>query len=305
MKKITLLILFFVISLTGCTSINNNETRVVVGDTVSLNIMYEFDIEVVGVPDNAIEVHEKYSNITKVGNAMGLKNEEIYMLDPSVVIMSNSTEEAFGNVETPLNNLGINTKFMDYDSIINLKKSIVELGDYFDKSDVAYQLIQKLELGETDIISQVQALEYTPKVLVLFGAPMGSASDSISVQTNYMFGGSIIDFLGGINVGSSAYPNDKRGMYKPNDWEPLYDENPDYIFCIAHGYPDEVFLMYDTIWETLPYSYFDAVQNNNVYYLPSDIVNVIATFDYNDSLQYILDIFNGKIDPYYNNGLVQ
>lgn len=303
MKKIILLSILFSI-LVGCAKLNQSENRVIVGDTVSLNIMMEFDIDVVGVPDNASEVDEKYTDVPKIGNAMGLNNEEIYLLDPSVVIMSNSTEEAFGNVEQPLKNLGINTLFLNYDSISNLKESIMELGVYFDKEDVAEKLIIRLESGEDDIISQVKLLDYVPKVLVLFGAPMGSASDSISVQTNYMFGGSLIEYLGATNVGSSAFPSDKRGMYKPNDWEPLYNEEPDFIFCIAHGYPDEVFAMYDTIWETLPYSYFNAAKNNKVYYLPSDVVNVIATFDYVESMQYVLDIFNGNINPYYNDGLV-
>ena len=40
----------------------------------------------------------------------------------------------------------------------------------------------------------------------------------------------------------------------------------------------------------------NAVSNGKVYYLPSDVVNVICGFDYVDSMQYILDIFDGKIE---------
>ena len=38
-----------------------------------------------------------------------------------------------------------------------------------------------------------------------------------------------------------------------------------------------------------------AVRNGNVYYLDSDVINVICTFDYVGSMQYLLDIFAGRI----------
>ena len=305
MKKAIVLFLSILIAVAFCgcnrASMDKPEkgTRVIAGDSVTLEILDRLGVDVIAVPNDGASVNEKYADskkYPKIGIAMSPKYEDISLLNPSEFIMSDATEEAFGNIKSSLQGVGVEPMLLDYNSIGGLKSSIVKLGEYFDKDTEAQSIVTELEEREIAIKDKINAMANKPRVMILFGAPLGTASDSISVQTNGMFGGSLITYMGATNVAVEAYKNEKRGMFKPNDWDPMIDANPDYILCIAHGSPDKVWAMYDGIWDTAPYSFMNAVTNGKVYYLPSDVVNVICSFDYVDSMQYILDIFEGKIE---------
>lgn len=305
MKKAIFLFLSILIAVAFCgcnrAGMDKSEkgTRVVAGDSVTLEILDRLGVDVIAVPNDGASVDEKYADdkkYPKIGIAMSPKYEDISLLNPSEFIMSDATEEAFGNIKSSLQGVGVEPMLLDYNSISGLKNSIKELGAYFEKEVAAESIVAELEAKETAIKDKIQAMEKKPRVMILFGAPLGSASDSISVQTNGMFGGSLITYMGAVNVAVEAYKSEKRGMFKPNDWDPMIDANPEYILCIAHGTPEKVWAMYDGIWENAPYSFMNAVSNGKVYYLPSDVVNVICGFDYVDSMQYILDIFDGKIE---------
>lgn len=280
--------------------------RIVAGDTVTLSILDYFGVDVVAVPQGAARVDEKYADTARypvIGTAMSLDVESIYLLDPSEVIVSDTIEQAFGTVKAPLENMGITVKLVSYNSIADLKTTISLLGDYCGRQDKAAELLARLAEEEETVRRETLSLG-SPKVMVLFGAPMGKAEESIMVETELMYGGSLIAYMGGINVATAAYPNETRGMFVPTDWERLIDASPDYIFCIAHGSPSEVWQMYGELWETTAFQQFDAVKNDRVYYLPSEIVNVTATLGYTQSMSYLLEIFRGEVGPYDNNGAV-
>lgn len=274
-------------------------TRVVAGDSVTLEILDRLGVAVVGVPNDAAAVDEKYDDeekYTKIGIAMSPQYEDISLLNPSEFIMSNATEEAFGNIASGLRGVGIEPMLLDYNSISGLKQSVLRLGDYFGAAERSAAVVAEMETGEDEIRDAIDAMERKPRVMVLFGAPLGTAADSISVETDKMFGGSLVTYTGAINVTAEAYPNETRGMFKPNDWDALIDADPEYILCIAHGTPEKVWSMYDGIWGAAPYSFMDAVRNRKVFYLPATVVNVICGFNYVSSMQYLLDIFEGKIE---------
>lgn len=305
MKRIVVLILSFAVALSfsGCNRAGmetpEKGTRVIAGDSVTLQILDRLGVDVIAVPNDGASVDEKYGDNTKypkIGVAMSPKYEDISLLNPSEFIMSDATEQAFGNIKSSLQGVGIEPMLLDYNSIEGLKKSVLLLGAYFDKQSQAQSIIAGLEEKEIAIKEKISAMEIKPRVMILFGAPLGNASDSISVQTNGMFGGSLVTYMGATNIAVEAYKEETRGMFKPNDWDRMIDANPEYILCIAHGSPDKVWEMYSGIWDTAPYSFMDAVINGKVYYLPSDVVNVVCSFDYVYSMQYLLDIFEGKIE---------
>ena len=292
---------FAACALTGCYDLGTGAekgSRVIAGDAVTLRLLDGLGVDVVAISDDGGDVAEKYAGgsvYPRVGLAMNPEYDNIKLLDPSEFIMSDATEEAFGNIASNLAQRNINYMLMDYNSVNGLKGSITALGEYFGRQERAAEMVAELTAGETAVKEQVAALPSAPECLVLFGAPLGSPSTSISVETDYMFGGSLVSYTGAVNVASVAFPDETRGMFQPTDWDPIIDADPEYILCIAHGRPDEVWDMYDTIWSKPPYSFMSAVRNGNVYYLDSDVINVICTFDYVGSMQYLLDIFAGRI----------
>lgn len=299
---------FSAIGLTACGEAERGEagTRIVAGDTVTLSILDYFGVDVIGVPQGAEKVDPKYADDTRypvVGTAMSLDVETIYLLEPSEVIVSDTIEQAFGSVKQPLENAGVTVKLVSYNSIADLKAAVTELGEYCGKQDKSAELLEKLDFEENEVKQKMSELG-SPRVMVLFGAPMGKAEESIMVETELMYGGSLVAYMGGVNVATTAYPNETRGMFVPNDWETLIDTEPDYILCIAHGSPSDVWEMYGELWKTTAFQQFEAVKNDRVYYLPSDVVNVTATLGYTQSMAYLLNIFQGGVAPYDNNGAV-
>lgn len=288
--------------LTGCSKTQTGETgsRVVAGDAVTLEILDYLGVNIVGVPDGAEEVLDgKYADEEKyprVGNAMGMDEEAAYLLDPSEVVVTRTAEDAFGNVVSPLESLGITVHLADYNTIPNLKETILDLGTYFGKEEEAQRLLSELAEKEAPILAEISAMEEKPSALVLFGAPMGESS--IMVESANAYGGSLVSYIGAVNV-ETEVANDSRGQYRPNDWEPYVSAQPDYILCIAHGDPEAVWAVYDSMWTNLPWTYSRAVKEGRIYYLPSEQVNVNATLNYAEDLQYLLDIFNGEIESSY------
>jgi ABC-type Fe3+-hydroxamate transport system substrate-binding protein len=287
----------------GCHDVDTppSGSRIVVLDSVSLGILHRFGIDVVGVPSSGFEkVDAKYGDRSKYGDA-GTPIEpnyvEIALMNPSEVIMSDATEKAFGNIKSSFEALNIPVKFFDYNGVPELKNSIIRMGEYFNCKGKAQEIVAELELRERAILEKVASLGTQPRILVLFGAPFGSAKDSISFAGSGLYAGSIVTYCGAINVIDELYSG-RQGVIKPDNWAPIIDLNPDYIFCTAHGEPDNIWVMYDSIWDTSPWNLISAVRNGNIYYLPDDVAGVIAELDYVSVMQYILDIFDGKVNTY-------
>lgn len=274
-------------------------TRVVALDNVSLTVLDRLGVDtVIGVPSSGWErAGEKYGDRQRyidAGIPMQPNYTDIALANPSEVIMSDATEKAFGNIKSSFEALGIPVRLFDYNGIPELKKSIVKIGEYFESKEKAQEIVAELERGEREILEGVAALSAKPRVLALFGAPLGSPSQSISIAGSGLYAGSIVGYIGAVNVIDELYPGG-QGLIKPDNWAPILDLKPDYIFCTAHGRPDEVWDMYDSSWDSSPWNLFDAVRNRRIYYLPEDKLGVIAEFDYVSAMRYILDIFEGKI----------
>ena len=306
-----LLLLIPVATYAGCNTLDTPPigSRVVALDHVSLEILHRLGIEVAGVPSVDFEkVDAKYSDRSKyidAGTPMEPNYTEITLLNPSEVIISDATEKAFGNIKSSFEALNIPVKFYDYNGIPELKHSIVQLGDYFNQKAKAAEIVAELELNEKETLGKVASLEHKPRVLILFGAPFGTPEQSISIAGSGFYAGSIVSYSGAINVIDGLYQS-KQVLIKPdNIWSSILDLNPDYIFCTAHGRVDEVWNMYDSCWDSSPWNLLNAVRNEDIYYLPASVAGIIAEFDYVSVMQYVLDIFDGKVSPYnggYKNG---
>jgi ABC-type Fe3+-hydroxamate transport system substrate-binding protein len=275
--------------------------RTVVLDDVSLEILDRLGLEVVGVPSTGWErVGAKYGDRERYGDAglaMQPNYAEIALLNPSEVVMSDATEKAFGNIKSSFGALGIPVKFYSYNSIPDLKNSVLQIGGYFGKAEEAAAVVAELDAGEADALGKIAALPAKPRVMVLFGAPIGTAAQSISIATGGLYAGGIAAYAGAVNVADELY-GDSFGMIKPDNWPPVLALEPDYIFCAAHGDPARVWAMYDACWDTSPWNMFEAARNGRVFYLPADTVGIIASFGYAGALRYIADIFEGKVNPY-------
>jgi len=287
----------------GCSVVDTPPlgSRIVVLDSVSLEILDRFGIDVIGVPSSGFEkVDAKYGDKSKYGDA-GTAREpnyvEIALMNPSEVIMSDATEKAFGNIKSSFEALNIPVRFFDYNGVPELKSSIIRMGEYFNCKGKAQEIVAELERSERGILEKVASLGTKPRILVLFGAPFGSANDSISFAGSGLYAGSIVTYCGATNVIDEQYSG-KQSLIKPDNWALFIDSNPDYIFCTAHGDPDNIWAMYDSIWGSSPWNLLSAVRNGKIYYLPENVAGVIAEFDYVSVMQYILDIFDGKVNTY-------
>ena len=73
--------------------------------------------------------------------------------------------------------------------------------------------------------------------------------------------------------------------------EDMKTKEPDIILCASHALPDQVMEMFKEDFETNDiWQHFDAVQNDQVYYLSYELFGMSATFRYPEALEELQPI---------------
>lgn len=142
--------------------------------------------------------------------------------------------------------------FLNLRSVPGMYRSIQELGEIFDREEEAQTLVDEFVTFYNEYKEKNEGKE-SPKVLVLMGLP---GSYIIATENSYV--GSLVDLAGGENV--CAGTDQVAEMFKKD-----FEEND--------------------IWK-----YFEAVQNDKVYYLTYELFGMSATFRYPEALDELQPI---------------
>lgn len=237
--------------------------RIVALSNGDVDIIYALGGEVVGRPtsrgNTTIQAAE---NVEQIGNTHEVDLEKVTLLKPDVVL---------GNY--PLNQKdipsieGIGAKMIltSANSVADIKKQIHLFGTLLQKQEKANELIQAIDtkLGQYQTNHDIEK----PRALLVYGAPgtyMAALSHSLS--------GNILELAGGENIAADYPALEQYPQYAQLNTERIVEANPQAIFIITHGNPEEVrdgFLK--EMQENSAWSSLDAVKNNRVTVLPSDL----------------------------------
>ncbi|MEI7025793.1 ABC transporter substrate-binding protein [Paenibacillus sp. y28] len=228
-----------------------------------LELIYALGSKVVGRPTSTSPVPVKEAaDVQQVGSTHGIDLEKIAALSPDVVLGNNPLNtKDIASVE------GIGSKMVltNANSIEEIKKQIQLFGQMLQQTDKANELTQAIDTK----VKELQAAQGPSKVRVLmvYGAPgtyMAALNNSLS--------GDILNLAGGENI-AADYPSlESYPQYAQLNTEKMIKSNPQIVLLMTHGDTTKVkegFLkemQQNAAWNSL-----DAVKNNHVEVLPSDL----------------------------------
>lgn len=268
----------------GCSSSEKNNTQtsdvnkgeeVVVATSVAVTeILDKLGVKVSGVPTTSYDLPESTKDATEVGSPMNPDMEIIKSLNPTVVVSVDTLGEDYKKIFTQNN---IPSEFVNLTNVDELKETVKTLGERFDKSDKAAEILKELEDKEAALNSEEKNDE---KVMILFGAP-----GSVMIGTDKSYVGNLVKICGGNNIFSEG-----NSSYMPVNMEEIISKNPDKILVTMHALPEET---KKTIEEELAkdsWKTINAVKNDKVIYLDTEYFGMSANLKAIEALDMLGDI---------------
>lgn len=254
----------------------------IIATTVALvEIMDELELDLVGVPTSYKNLPERYDGLPEVGMAMDPDMEIVKSLKPtdvlSVTTLQADLEDTFEKTDTPVT-------FIDLESVEGMYNAILNLGEKYDRTEQAEELVDSYDQQLSDIEKEV-ADKDAPSVLILLGVP---GSYLVATENSYI--GDLVKRAGGENVIQG-----EDVEYISSNTEHLQQTNPDVILRAAHGMPDEVVKMFDKEFkENDIWQHFKAVQDDRVYDLEETRFGTTANLAAPEALDELVDMLYPK-----------
>ena len=252
-------------------NISSEEIRIISTSVPLCYILEELDLDLVGVPQSAFELPDRYDDIKRVGLPMTPDLEIVKTLKPTDVISPNSLQY---DLQPQYESIKVPSTFVNLMSVEGMFKSIQQLGVKYDRNEEAEALIKDYNSFMQEYNESIEGRE-KPRVLVLIGLP-----GLYMVGTDKSYVGNLVRLAGGENVFDSD-----EGAFLNVNTEAISATNPDIILRSAHGLPEEAKKMFakefkdNDIWK-----HFRAVQEEKVYDLEYDIFTMSASLEYKEAL---------------------
>ena len=285
-KIITLLSVTMLTFMVGCSSSESNESNVtnsngeevVVATSVAVTeILDKLGVEVSGVPTTSYELPESTKDATEVGSPMNPDLEIIKSLNPTCVV---SVDTLGSDFEKQFTENNIPSMFVNLSTVDGLKETIVNLGEKFDKSEKAVEIIAELENKENEL--NLSKKENKEDILILFGAP-----GSVMVSTDNSYVGNLVKIAGGNNI----FESESSSFIQVN-MEEIIKRNPDKILIMTHAVPEEAKKTVEEEFAKATWQQLDAIKNNKVYYLENGYFGMSANLKVIEALDKLGAILN-------------
>ena len=285
-KIIALLSVTMLTFMVGCSSSESNESNVtnsngeevVVATSVAVTeILDKLGVEVSGVPTTSYELPESTKDATEVGSPMNPDLEIIKSLNPTCVV---SVDTLGSDFEKQFTENNIPSMFVNLSTVDGLKETIVNLGEKFDKSEKAAEIIAELENKENEL--NLSKRENKEDILILFGAP-----GSVMVSTDNSYVGNLVKIAGGNNI----FESESSSFIQVN-MEEIIKRNPDKILIMTHAVPEEAKKAVEEEFAKATWQQLDAIKNNKVYYLENGYFGMSANLKVIEALDKLGAILN-------------
>lgn len=258
----------------------NGEEIVVATSVAVTEILDELGVKVSGVPTSSYDLPESTKDAVKVGNPMNPDLEIIKSLNPDVVVSVDTLGEDYKKLFTDNN---IPSEFIDLTTLEGLKTSISTLGERFNKTEKANEILNELKVKEDEFSNLSK--EEKKDVLLVFAAP---GSMMIATPSSYI--GNLVDKVGANNI----VKDDKKPFVSYSN-EEIIKLNPDMVLVMTHGMPEQAKKMAEEKFASDPaWSRIEAVKEGKVYYLENGYFGMSANLKVTESLDKLGEIIYGE-----------
>lgn len=201
--------------------------------------------------------------VPQIGSTHEVDLERISLLRPDVVLGNHPMNTK--DIPT-IEGIGSQMLLSSANSITDIQNQIALLGELIDREEQGEEWIGKIE----EVVSNYQQradVVNRPRVLLVYGAPgtfMAALPSSLS--------GDILTVAGGVNI-ASDYPRlQSYPQYAQLSSERIVEADPEHIFILTHGKPEEVRDSFVREMQTNPaWNRINAVKNDRIEVLPPDL----------------------------------
>ncbi len=242
---------------------------------------------VLGVPETARSLPERYQTLPTIGAPMTPDYEIIRQLNPDYVLSPLTLESTLAEAYT---NAGISSIFLDLSTVDGMYQGIASLGKLLGRETEATSLVSAYETYMKTYNTAVSNDGESPSILLLMAFPDGF----FLIATEHSYVGDLLRLAGARNVYGEDYATDESGFLTINT-EDLIQKTPDKIFVFAHYSEEDAFsymrqqFQDDTMWQ-----YLSAATNGEIYYLPSAYFGMSASLNWTEALDYLQPLLYGE-----------
>lgn len=235
------------------TTSKSKNARIVATTYGIVQITNRLKLPLVGVPTTANKMPARYKNVKRIGSPMSPSAEKIASTHPTTVYAVSVLKDQFGK---SFKQQHIKPHFLSLQSVANLKATLTQMGNQYDRKSEAKSAVSEINQAETKAKNRA-AGKTKPRVLVLMGLP----GAGYMICTNKSYVGDLVRLAGGNNVFSSK----TQSYVQPSD-EAIAKAKPQVILRLEHAMPTMVTEQFNTefkqqsFWKQTP-----AVQQKRVY----------------------------------------
>ncbi len=231
---------------------------------------------VIGVPETSATQPECFADLPTVGAPMNPDTEILCQMNPDLILSPKTLESSLAAEYTQA---GLSAAFLDLSSVDGMYKAISSLGTLLNREEQAAALLAEYE----DYMDSYNSdKEDGPSVLLLMSFPDGFYL--VASEDSYV--GNLVSLAGGQNV-YADYEGTQEGFITINP-EDMVQKDPDMILVFAHYNEEAAFAYMEEEFATnAAWSYYDAVTEGNIVYLPSEYFGMSASLDWTDALEYL------------------
>jgi len=215
-------------------------------------------------------------NIQKVGGYGSVSLEKVVNLNPTIILNQDYDKK----LNQSLKDLNFKTLVYKTNSLEDIKCTIEDLGDVFNKNEEAKKLNNEIEHS----LESLKNIVENKKVLIVI-SPQNSLSNQIFVAGNFIYFEDIIKASNNIN----AYQSSLKSQPSINS-EKLITLNPDIIILLAPFLENDKITQekYINMWEKLP---TNASKQKNIY-----IIDKLYSGIPSHRIRYFIDDFKGILE---------
>lgn len=260
---------------------STQEIRIISTSAALCMILDKLELELVGVPDTAFALPERYKDSVQIGQPMTPDLEMIKSLRPTDVISPSTLQY---DLQPQYEGIKVPATFVNLGSVEGMLKSTEQLGAKYDRTKQAEELRQQFDAYMAELRTDI-ADQAKPKVLILMGLP-----GSYMVATEKSYAGNLVKLAGGDNV-----LKDQEEALLTLNTEDLSKLDPDIILRTSHAMPEMVQKMFREEFATSDiWKHFRAVQAGDVYDLSNERFGMSANLNYQEALDELRTIFYGE-----------
>ncbi len=265
----------------------NNDLKISVASVAVSQVLSAMNQDIVGRPTTKLELPEEYVSIPEIGSSFSPDFEKVLEVGTQLLIGDMLFKDKIDDIAKQY---GIDTFYIDTSTYDNFLSGIQDLGKKINKEAEATEIIDKFR----NPINNLESIDKDINVAVIFGS---SESNMLATKDTYI--GSLVNAFGIKNIVDEILEANKgslnSGNYVNLSIEQLLVNEPDIILTFGHGNTEETKQAFEKLFNENPaWKNLNAIKNNKIYVLESDIFGTSANIYMDKALIRLGEIFNAQ-----------